>query len=143
MKMGLLGLAFWEAHGQKILSKPAMNWLYSIWCRQASTRSRGWGRRPPNSSGEVASQCGVVITCFPIRPNVKAAVSGGEGILAGARPGTILIDMSSISPVASQEVRKKLAAKGVKMIDAPVSGGEPKAIDGTLSIMAGGDKGVF
>jgi 2-hydroxy-3-oxopropionate reductase len=74
---------------------------------------------------------------------VKAAVSGGEGILAGARPGTILIDMSSISPVASQEVRKKLAAKGVKMIDAPVSGGEPKAIDGTLSIMAGGDKGVF
>jgi 2-hydroxy-3-oxopropionate reductase len=60
-----------------------------------------------------------------------------------AEPGTILIDMSSIAPLASQEVEKACAARGVKMIDAPVSGGEPKAIDGTLAIMVGGDKAVY
>jgi 2-hydroxy-3-oxopropionate reductase len=80
---------------------------------------------------------------LPNSPHVKAVVLGETGVLAGARPGTILIDMSSIAPLASQEVEKACAAKGVRMIDAPVSGGEPKAIDGTLAIMVGGDRAIF
>jgi 2-hydroxy-3-oxopropionate reductase len=80
---------------------------------------------------------------LPNSPHVKTVVLGEKGVLEGAKSGTILIDMSSIAPLASQEVEKGCAVKGGKMIDAPVSGGEPKAIDGTLAIMAGGEKGVF
>ena len=64
-------------------------------------------------------------------------------MLEGARPGTILVDMSSIAPLASKEISEKAAEKGVVMLDAPVSGGEPKAIDGTLSIMVGGPEDAF
>jgi 2-hydroxy-3-oxopropionate reductase len=91
----------------------------------------------------VAEQCPIVITMLPNSPHVKEAVLGPGGVLEGAKAGTILIDMSSIAPLASQEIAKACGAKGVKVIDAPVSGGEPKAIDGTLSIMVGGDENVF
>jgi 2-hydroxy-3-oxopropionate reductase len=80
---------------------------------------------------------------LPNSPDVKAVVLGPKGVLEGARPGLILIDMSSIAPLAAKEVASAAAAKGVKMLDAPVSGGEPKAKDGTLSIMVGGDKATF
>lgn len=63
--------------------------------------------------------------------------------LLKARSGTVLIDMSSIAPLASREISEALKAKGIDMLDAPVSGGEPKAIDGTLSVMVGGDKAIF
>lgn len=95
------------------------------------------------SSKDVASQCMTVITMLPNSPHVKTAVMGENGVLEGAKEGTIVIDMSSIAPLASQEIEKACATKNVKMIDAPVSGGEPKAIDGSLSIMVGGDKEVF
>ncbi|MDF2592602.1 MAG: tartronate semialdehyde reductase [Clostridia bacterium] len=75
--------------------------------------------------------------------HVKTVVMGEAGILEGAQPGSIIVDMSSIAPQASQEICRACAEKGVKMIDAPVSGGEPKAIDGSLSIMVGGDKEIF
>ena len=101
------------------------------------------GAKAASSAKEVAEQTGSVITMLPNSPHVKTVVCGENGVLEGAKPGTILIDMSSIAPLASQEIAKKCAEKGVKMIDAPVSGGEPKAIDGTLSIMVGGDKEVF
>lgn len=101
------------------------------------------GAVPAESSRAVAEQCKTIITMLPNSPHVKAAVMGENGVLEGACEGSILIDMSSIAPLASQEIAKACAAKGVKMIDAPVSGGEPKAIDGTMSIMAGGDKAVF
>ena len=68
---------------------------------------------------------------------------GENGIIEGAKPGTVLIDMSSIAPLASREISEALKAKGIDMLDAPVSGGEPKAIDGTLSVMVGGDKAIF
>lgn len=95
------------------------------------------------SPREVAAQVGLVITMLPNSPHVRSVVMGENGVLEGAKPGTILIDMSSIAPLASQEVEKACAEKGVKMIDAPVSGGEPKAIDGTMSIMVGGEKAVY
>ena len=101
------------------------------------------GAAEGKSSKDVAEKSEVVITMLPNSPEVKEAVLGKDGVLDGAKPDMILIDMSSIAPLVSKEVCGKLAEKGVEMLDAPVSGGEPKAIDGTLSIMVGGKKEVF
>jgi 2-hydroxy-3-oxopropionate reductase len=95
------------------------------------------------SSKEVAEKSDVIITMLPNSPHVKAAVLGENGVLEGARPNSILIDMSSIAPLVSQEIAAKVREKGMEMLDAPVSGGEPKAIDGTLAIMVGGPEEVF
>ena len=101
------------------------------------------GAAMAKTSKEVAQHSEVVITMLPNSPHVKAAVLGENGVLEGAKPGLILIDMSSIAPLASQEIAAAVAKKGVEMLDAPVSGGEPKAIDGTLSIMVGGKQELF
>lgn len=101
------------------------------------------GAEKAESGKEVAQKCKVIITMVPNSPHVKAAVLGPNGILEGAAPGSILIDMSSIAPLASKQIYDACAQKQVEMIDAPVSGGEPKAIDGTLSIMVGGKKEIF
>ena len=95
------------------------------------------------SAADVASKVDVVITMLPNSPHVKAVVMGENGVLEGARTGLKLVDMSSIAPLAPQEIERACAAKGVKMLDAPVSGGEPKAKDGTLAIMVGGEKELF
>ena len=95
------------------------------------------------SSADVARQVPLVITMLPNSPHVKSVVLGDDGVLSGAEEGLIIVDMSSIAPLASQEIAKACAAKGVRMLDAPVSGGEPKAIDGTLAIMVGGDEKLF
>ncbi len=101
------------------------------------------GAKAGASSKAIAEECKLIITMLPNSPHVKTVVCGANGVLEGAGEGTILVDMSSIAPLASQEVCKACAEKGVKMIDAPVSGGEPKAIDGPSSIMVGGDEAVF
>jgi 2-hydroxy-3-oxopropionate reductase len=95
------------------------------------------------SSLDTAAQSGVIITMLPDGPDVDAAVLGAGGILEGAQSGSIVADMSSISPLVSLKIASACLAKGVGFIDAPVSGGEPKAIDGTLTIMAGGDQATF
>lgn len=102
-------------------------------------------------SGAVASEsqkmigesCEVIITMLPASHHVKQVVLGDNGVLSGAKQGTVIIDMSSISPVVSKEIAAEAAKKGVEMLDAPVSGGEPKAIDGTLAIMVGGKEEVY
>ena len=101
------------------------------------------GARAGESGAAIAAECPIIITMLPNSPHVKSVVCGENGILSAAKPGTILIDMSSIAPLASQEVAKACAEKGVRMLEAPVSGGEPKAIDGTMSIMCGGDEDLF
>ena len=101
------------------------------------------GAKAAASSRDVAKQSEIVITMLPNSPHVKEAVLGAGGILEGAKSGTILIDMSSIAPLASKEIAEKVAQKGVAMLDAPVSGGEPKAIEGTLAIMVGGPQETF
>ncbi len=95
------------------------------------------------SAREVASQTEIVITMLPDGPEVEVAVLGPGGVLEGAHAGLTLVDMSSISPVVSQKIGAACEAKGVAFLDAPVSGGEPKAVDGTLAIMVGGDKATF
>jgi len=101
------------------------------------------GAKAGSSSKEVAEKSEIVITMLPNSPEVKEAVLGKNGVLEGAKPGTILIDMSSIAPLASKEVAEKAKEKGVTVLDAPVSGGEPKAVDGTLAIMVGGPQETF
>jgi 2-hydroxy-3-oxopropionate reductase len=101
------------------------------------------GAKAATSPKDVAGQCDVLITMLPNSPEVEQVALGPNGIIEGARRGLILLDMSTISPIVSQKVGKALEAKGVAMLDAPVSGGEKGAIDGALSIMVGGDKAVF
>ena len=95
------------------------------------------------SCSDVAGRVEVVITMLPDGPDVERAVLGPKGVLEGSHPGLVLVDMSSISPVVSQSVAAACAAKDVGFLDAPVSGGEPKAVDGTLAIMVGGDRALF
>lgn len=101
------------------------------------------GAKAVDSSKAVAQECKPIITMLPNSPHVKTVVMGENGILEGAQAGTILVDMSSIAPLASKEISEACAKKNVRMLDAPVSGGEPKAIDGTMFIMVGGDKAVY
>ncbi|MBI4875563.1 MAG: 2-hydroxy-3-oxopropionate reductase [Acidobacteria bacterium] len=95
------------------------------------------------SAADVAARSEIVVTMLPDGPEVDQAILGAGGVLEGARPGTLVIDMSSISPLVAQKVGAACAAKGVDFLDAPVSGGEPGAIAGTLAIMVGGKPEVF
>ena len=101
------------------------------------------GAHRGTSNADVASKSDVVITMVPNSPNVREAVLGEGGVLEGAKDGLDIIDMSSIAPLESKAIAEECAKHGVQMMDAPVSGGEPKAIDGTLSIMCGGPKALF
>jgi 2-hydroxy-3-oxopropionate reductase len=95
------------------------------------------------SALEVAQRSDVVITMLPDGPDVERVVGGPEGVLAGAHEGLLLIDMSTIAPVVARELAEAARARGVAMLDAPVSGGDKGAIAGTLSIMVGGDEQAF
>jgi 2-hydroxy-3-oxopropionate reductase len=101
------------------------------------------GALPAGSSKEVAERTEVIITMLPDSPEVKEVILGKEGVIQGVKPGSLVIDMSSINPLISREIANELKRRGVDMLDAPVSGGEPMAIQGTLAIMVGGEKKVF
>jgi 2-hydroxy-3-oxopropionate reductase len=97
------------------------------------------GATAAGSPAAVASEVDAVITMLPDTPDVEAVIGGPEGVLAGAQPGLLAIDMSTIAPDAARALAARAAALGVALLDAPVSGGEQGAIAGTLSIMVGGD----
>ncbi|MBO6001282.1 MAG: NAD-binding protein, partial [Spirochaetales bacterium] len=101
------------------------------------------GAKAGKSNADIIAKADVIITMVPNGPQVEEVVLGKDGVLDNAKKGAVLIDMSSIAPAVSQKVCAACAEKGIKMLDAPVSGGEPKAIDGTLAIMVGGDKALF
>ena len=101
------------------------------------------GATPASSSREVAESAPVVITMVPDSADSEAAILGPEGVLEGASKGSFVIDMSSIAPGMSQKIAAACEGQSVDFLDAPVSGGEPKAIDGTLAIMVGGKQAVF
>ncbi|MDR2535277.1 MAG: 2-hydroxy-3-oxopropionate reductase [Treponema sp.] len=101
------------------------------------------GAETAESCKEVAAKSDAVITMLPNSPEVKAVILGDRGVIEGIKAGSIVVDMSSIAPATSQEIGAALKGKGAAFLDAPVSGGEPKAIDGTLAIMVGGDKAAF
>jgi len=111
--------------------------------REAVEAIAGDGAQPASSSADVASRSQVVITMLPDSPDVETAYLGPHGVLEGARPGTTLVDMSTISPTVAVRVAQRAAEKGCPMLDAPVSGGDVGARQATLSIMVGGDSRVF
>lgn len=141
MKIGMIGLG--------IMGKPmAKNLLKAGYDLTVSKSNRASGElveagAKAASNQEIGETCDVVLTMVPNSPQVKAVMLGEDGVAAHMRPGSVFIDMSSINPVASKEIAAELAKKGIEMLDAPVSGGEPKAIDGTLSFMVGGKREVF
>lgn len=96
-----------------------------------------------SSAREAAEASSVTITMVPDSPQSEAAILGPDGVLEGASAGNGIIDMSSIAPGTSQKIGAACEAAGVDFLDAPVSGGEPKAIDGTLAVMVGGRQSVF
>jgi len=95
------------------------------------------------SPREVAAASDITITMVADTPDVLDVILGPQGVAHGVRPGSVVVDMSTISPAATREVARRLAERGAEMLDAPVSGGEKGAIDGTLSIMVGGKPEVF
>jgi len=101
------------------------------------------GATAGTSCAATAAQADIIITMLPDGPEVETAVLGKDGVLEGARRGSVVVDMSSISPMVSQKVGAACEAKGIDFLDAPVSGGEPKAVDATLAIMVGGKQAVF
>jgi len=90
------------------------------------------------SPADVAANSDIIITCVSDTPDVEAVILGEDGVINGAQSGTLVIDCSTISPQATREIAAKLAEKGIKMLDAPVSGGSEGAAKGTLTIMVGG-----
>ena len=142
-KVGFIGLGIMGKPMAKNLLKAGYELVVYDINQDAVNEVVAAGAKSAPTSKDVAAQSEVVITMLPNSPHVKAAVLGENGVLEGAKPGLVLIDMSSIAPLASQEIAAAVAKKGVEMLDAPVSGGEPKAIDGSLSIMVGGKKELF
>lgn len=143
MKIGFIGLGIMGKPMSKNLIKAGYELIVFDINKAAVREVVEVGAEEGFSPREVAEKSAIIITMLPNSPQVKEVVLGKDGVLEGAKEGAVIIDMSSIAPMTSKEIAAKVAEKGVKMVDAPVSGGEPKAIDGTLSIMVGGDKEVF
>jgi 2-hydroxy-3-oxopropionate reductase len=132
--------------GLGIMGKPmARNLMKAGYRLVVHNRSRGAveelskeGAETAFSSQEVSERSEVIITMLPDSPDVELVYAGEQGVFAGAKPGALLIDMSSISPVVTRKLAAGADKRGFEMIDAPVSGGEAGAISATLSIMIGG-----
>ncbi len=143
MKVGFVGLGIMGRPMAKNLLKAGIDLTVFDFNKDAVADVVSCGGKAAASGKELAEQVDVVITMVPNSPHVRAAVLGPNGIAEGAKPGLTLIDMSSIDPTASQAISADCEKFGIDMLDAPVSGGEPKAIDGTLSVMVGGKKETF
>ena len=143
MKIGLIGLGIMGKPMAKNLLKGGYTDLLVNDRSQAPVDEVVAAGAKAATKQEIGRQCDVVLTMLPNSPHVKAVMLGEDGVAAYMRPGTIFIDMSSINPIASKEIAAALAERGVEMLDAPVSGGEPKAVDGTLSFMVGGKQEIF
>lgn len=143
MKVGFIGLGIMGRPMAKNLIKAGYELVVCDFNKEAEADVVSCGAVAVKNGAAVAAQCDVVITMVPNSPHVRAVALGENGIADGAKPGTVLIDMSSIDPTESKAIGEALAKKGIEMLDCPVSGGEPKAIDGTLSVMCGGKKELF
>lgn len=142
MKIGLIGLGIMGKPMAKNLLKAGYELVVND-RNQASIDEVVAAGASYATQAEIGESCDVVLTMLPNSPQVKEVMLGDDGVAAHMKAGSTFIDMSSINPVASKEIAAVLEAKGIDMLDAPVSGGEPKAIDGTLSFMVGGKQEVF
>ena len=143
MKIGFIGLGIMGKPMCKNLLKAGHECtIYDI-VEEAAREAVGAGAVKCESAAQAASGRELVITMLPNSPQVKQVVLGENGIADAMDEGCNFVDMSSIAPLASKEIGAALAGRNIEMLDAPVSGGEPKAVDGTLSIMVGGKKEVY
>lgn len=142
-QVGFIGLGIMG--GPMALNVLQAGYPLTVWNRTASKAEPllAEGAVWADSPTEVARRSEVVITIVSDTPNVEEVILGPQGVIHGARPGSVVIDMSTISPHATQRIAARLAEKGVEMLDAPVSGGDIGAQEGTLSIMVGGKPEVF
>jgi 2-hydroxy-3-oxopropionate reductase len=143
MRVGFIGLGIMGKPMAKNLIAAGHQVVVSSHNQSTAAELAAAGATTADTPKQIAEQADVVITMLPNSPDVKKVALGADGIIEGAHNGLIFVDMSSIAPLVAREISEALADKGIAMLDAPVSGGEPKAIDGTLSVMVGGDKQVF
>jgi 3-hydroxyisobutyrate dehydrogenase len=142
-RIGFIGLG--------IMGKPmCANLLKAGYSLTVWNRSRpaidtvvGYGAEAGASPADVAARSDIIITMVTDSPDVQRVVLGESGVIEGARPGSVVIDMTTMSPAVTRDIAAALAEKGVEMLDAPVSGGDVGAKNGTLSIMVGGKAEVF
>ncbi|MDO4888989.1 MAG: 2-hydroxy-3-oxopropionate reductase [Actinomycetaceae bacterium] len=143
MKIGFIGLGIMGRPMAKNLVKAGHDLYVNDFNQDAVDDLVAQGATAVANAKEAAEKAELVITMLPNSPHVKTVALGENGIVEGVHEGLVYVDMSSIAPLVSREVHDELAKVGLPMLDAPVSGGEPKAIDGTLAVMVGGDREVF
>ena len=143
MKIGFIGLGIMGKPMALNLIKAGYDLLVFDIVESSVKALTDAGAEAASSIKEAAERTEIIITMLPNSPHVREVIAGKNGILEGISSGKTVIDMSSIAPLVSQEMSKLLEEKGASFLDAPVSGGEPKAIDGTLAIMVGGPADTF
>jgi len=143
-KVGLVGAgAMGQPMAENLMQKGFETYVIAHRNRQPIEELLKMGAHEVKSYSEMAGLVDAVITMVPDAPQVEEVCFGPGGLVEGAAPGLLIIDMSTISPIACQQIAKKLAEKGIEMLDAPVSGGPFRAKSGTLAIMVGGEPEVF
>ena len=143
MKIGFIGLGIMGKPMSKNLVKAGHEVLCFDLNKACVDEVVAAGAKGAASVADVAKECAFIITMLPNSPEVRQVALDQGGIADNAKSGALLVDMSSIAPLAAREIHDTLKARGVRMLDAPVSGGEPKAIEGTLSVMIGGAQKDF
>ncbi len=143
MQVGFVGLGIMGRPQALNLIKGGNNLM--VWARRKESMQPliDAGAKAGASPKEVATNCDVTFTMVADTPDVEAVILGSEGCVHGVKKGSVIVDMSTISPNATKAMAEQLAAKGAEMLDAPVSGGEIGAVNGTLTIMVGGKPEVF
>lgn len=143
MKIGFIGLGIMGKPMAKNLIKAGYELTVFDVVSESVEELKQCGAKSASSPMDVAKDNTIIITMLPNSPHVEEVILGENGIIKSAQEGTIVVDMSSINPLVSKDIYSKLAGKNIEMLDAPVSGGEPKSIDATLAIMVGGKQEVF
>ncbi len=141
--IGFIGLGVMGKPMAKNLMKAGHSLVVHSRSREPVDELVASGATAAGSPAEVARVSGIVVTMLPDTPDVELVLTGANGVLSTLRPHSVVIDMSSISPAAAARLAAEVASRGATMLDAPVSGGEIGAINGSLSIMVGGDEATF
>ena len=143
MKIGMIGLGIMGKPMARNILAGGWQELY-VWNRSPGPAEELAAAGAVSATKEqIGRECDVILTMLPDSPQVLSVMLGEGGVAQYMHAGQVFIDMSSINPVSSRQIAAELAKIGVEMLDAPVSGGEPKAVDGTLSFMVGGKQEVF
>lgn len=140
VKVGFVGLGIMGSPMAKNLLKGNIDLYVSDVNQSAVEQLVSLGAKTTDTTTELGGICDVIILMLPNATIVKSVLFGESGLITTLKRGTIVVDMSSLSPIDTSENYGKLSAIGIKYIDAPVSGGQPKAVNGTLAVMVGGDE---